>query len=656
MQARWMFKLTSAAVLLAVTVSQAAPIPAGQLMKRRTMTVAGGGSYYNPRIYDGEVFATRIGSPYAVGRLLDGSTTPDAIQTNALDMRMLSPLGGGTNKVYAIGAGGFENDYLTRFDYATLSNSVQDTVVDIRVNTFAWVDEDTIIASSYKLGFQDRLYLLDITADPFSVATNTTWNEDGYVVTPVDKRIRSVTVGDVYSGYAYFCDDGSPTNKLCAIDLASGFITELGTYERVSGDNYGSWTVKESGGYLYLHTVKDGIHVYDMIDATTLGSLFTHHTKAQIDTLAGSSQSYYGFDVVDDGQRMVLGVGTSSAIELVQNLPYTDDFEGYDKADVSLNSLGYRGWSASSDDVIVKSGTGVSGSKAAYLPGETSLTNTLYTLEPLTKAWTDLQLKPVKVDGSPEVDASASVMLYVNDDGYVVVYDPDTTDWVVCSNNVTGSAVTPIANDAYARISLFQNYDASTVAVFANNELLRENLPMLASRANYEALVVQNTGEGDAYLDNVWISTSYPTDLTGDSDGDGWADAQELVEFGSISATTNGVPYTWLADKGLTDPDGDADSDNLTNAQEYLAGTDPQNDASVFQIVSIERVGDDVQLTIMGNDSGASTPYVIESSTNLVTGFEFLDHATRGAAPANTVYTDENAVEDAVFYRVKAVE
>ncbi|MFA7173475.1 MAG: thrombospondin type 3 repeat-containing protein [Kiritimatiellia bacterium] len=656
MQRRWIVGLTSVTALLAVTVAQAAPIPAGQLMKSRTMTVSGGGSYYNPRIYDGEVFAVRIGAPYAVGRFFDGSTTPDAIWTNAFDVRMASPMGGGTNKTYVIGAGGNNNDYLTRFDYATLSNSVHDTVLGIRVNTFAWVDDDTIIASSYMTNIQNRLYLLDITAEPFAVALNTTWNSNGYVETPVEKRIRSVTVGDVYSGYAYFCDNSSLTNKLCAIDLASGVVKEIGSYERVTGDSYGSWTMKESGGYLYLQTVKDGIHVYNMIDAITLGSLATHHTKAQLDALMGSAQPSYGFDVVDDGQRMVLGVAGISAIELVQNLPYTDDFEGYDKVNVSLNSLGYRGWSASSNSVIVKSGTGVSGSKAAYLPGETSLTNTLYASVPLTKAWTDMQLKPVKMLGDPEVGSSASVMLYVNADGYAVVYDPDTTAWAVCSNNVVNAAVTPITDDTFVRITLYQDYVAKTVAVFVNDVLVREGLAMIGGApASYQKLAVQNTSETNAYLDNVWISTSYPVDLTGDSNGNGWADAKEIMDFGSISATTNGVPHTWLADKGLVDPYGDADSDGLSNAEEYLAGTDPNDDASIFQILSIVRNGTETVLTITGNDSGATTPYVIERSMNLGSGFTDYDAAPRGSAPANTVYVDDDST-GAVFYRVKAVQ
>lgn len=322
---------------------------------------------------------------------------------------------------------------------------------------------------------------------------------------------------------------------------------------------------------------------------------------------------------------------------------------------ISLSDIAYNGWSGSTD-AIVKDGVGVAGSRAAFLPGGTSVTNSVAPSVSLTKAWTDMQLKPVKMDGDPAVGSGTSVMLYVNTDGYVVVYNPDTTTWEVCSNNVVGAPMTPIADDTFVRISLHQDYAARTVAVFVNGILVREGLTMISGApASYQKLSVQNTSETNAYLDNFCISTSYPVDLTGDSDGDGWADAKEIADFGSTSATTNGVPYTWLIDKGLTDPDGNEDSDNLTNAEEYLAGTDPNDDASTFQILSIERNGTETVLTIMGNDSGASTPYVIERSTDLINGFGDYDTAPRGAAPANTIYTDDDAT-GALFYRVRAVQ
>lgn len=648
------------ALLVTSAVMQAAPIPAGQLLQRRFMSipVTGSGSVYNPRICGDEVVGSRIGStvpaPCGIARFRPGSSTPDMVQAYTNDARMISVMGGGTNRTWVIAAGGNLNAFFSRMDYSTLSNRVFAADGAIRANTFAWVDEDTIIASSYESGLRNRLYLYDITADPFTVTPNTTWNENGYVVTPVTKRIRSVAKGDVYSGYAYFSDN-EQTNPCTffAVNLATGESSLLGSLAGLT-DSYGIWAVKEAGGYLYLQTTADGIFVYSMVNATTLGSLVAHHTKAQITAATGKSDKSYGFDVADNGQRIILGIGTLGIAELVQGLPFTEDFESYADG-TQVSSLWHRFWSASDTNVVVTAGVGVSDSKAAVLPENTALTNTLYPSMTLTKVWTDMYLKSVKIDVLPAVDTNASVMLCINEDGYMTVYDANTSAWVVCSNSLAGAAVTPLA-DEYARITLFKDYAAKTVALFLNDVLLREGLPMIASNAYYRGMAIQNSAGPSAYLDNVIISTNYPVALTGDSDGDGWADVREIDTWGSISAATNGVPKTWLATHGLTDPNGNADADGLSNAEEYLAGTSPTNDASIFQILSIEQNGIETVLTIMGNDSGAKAPYVIERTPSLDQAFGPFSTVPRAAAPANTVYTNiAEEVSAPAFYRVKAV-
>jgi hypothetical protein len=56
-----------------------------------------------------------------------------------------------------------------------------------------------------------------------------------------------------------------------------------------------------------------------------------------------------------------------------------------------------------------------------------------------------------------------------------------------------------------------------------------------------------------------------------DSDSDGMPDAWEITHFGSTAA----------------EPDEDADGDWLSNFGEYVAGTDPTNEASVFCVLDI---------------------------------------------------------------------
>lgn len=915
----WICGVALFAAMVAQAAVTPAPVPAGAFKLKRMMTLPGTGSVYNPRICDGEVFGVDIGAPFSAGRFLAGSTTPDAGVSGSTEARMLSPLGR-TSKTWVIGAGGDTMAYFSRLDYATMTNRVYDTAMPIRPNAFDWVDNDTVITASYQLGWRNRLYLVNMTAAPFTVTTNTTWNANGYVeISPATTRIRTVSVGNLYSGYAYFGNSGTNTASFWAINLATGITTELGTLSVTGGGSWGLWTVKEVGGYLYLQTTTDGIFVYKLTNATTLGALVTHHTKAQINLLTGDTAYNYGFDVSDLGQRMVVGVGTTGKIaefepvvkppamrwqrthtgssiyyggavkdhqfytgqidygpELWDNagnvvastninsagigsskcslplgpyvffshhdkggifringdwqtdlvgpvdpggagsealatdgtylygnddtnmgvvhkyavsndvgsftltevlsattglsrirglnyhngklyaadalgtnvvevdantgssttlfalpppgayyyyqavrsgnriyvigtttaaqlyvyetdgtswtavgsfnlglgaaygisdvddghvwvtstgtrisywslrdLPFTDDFESYPE-NLSVGDLAYNGWSGSAE-AVVKDGVGTGGGQAAVLPGGTAVTNTLYPSAAYTEVWTDMLLKPVALDADPDVNTGASVMLYVNAAGYAVVYDTDTATWEVCSDSASGEAVTPIGTDAYARITLYKNYAAGKVAVFVDGVLVREGLSMISSLSYYRATAIQNSGWTNAYLDNVTIATTFPDDLTGDSDGDGWYDAQEIDVWGSISAATNGVPYTWLIDRGLTDPDGDADLDSLSNAEEYLAGTSPTDNASFFQILSIERSATETILTIMGNDSGADSDFVIERGSSLADVFEDYDTVKRGAAPANTVYTN-SAVESIspIFYRVKA--
>ena len=178
---------------------------------------------YNPRICNGEVFAVDISAPvYSAGRFLEGSTTPDVEILGVKESRMISPLDR-TSKTWILSAGGSTADtaYFSLWDYATMTERVDDTNLAIRPNAFDWVDSDTVISASYQSGQRNRLYLVDIATDPsFTVTLNTSWNVDGYVeAPPATTRIRTVSVGDRYSGYAYFGNAGVNSADFWAINL-----------------------------------------------------------------------------------------------------------------------------------------------------------------------------------------------------------------------------------------------------------------------------------------------------------------------------------------------------------------------------------------------------------------------------------------------------
>jgi alpha-tubulin suppressor-like RCC1 family protein len=91
-----------------------------------------------------------------------------------------------------------------------------------------------------------------------------------------------------------------------------------------------------------------------------------------------------------------------------------------------------------------------------------------------------------------------------------------------------------------------------------------------------------NAAAGSPYSYIVTADTS-----TLDTDADGTPDCWMLQYFGHPTGQAS----------DLSRAQDDADGDGLSNLQEYLAGTDPTNSASGFQIIGIAQQGDDILVT-----------------------------------------------------------
>ena len=299
-----------------------APLPSGSLKVGTVIDLGkdlpARSSMYNPRSFGGKNYLSQINSPQrAVGIYPAGSTQSEALAIikDGAEVRMAGAFPAAN---YVLLAGGADNDYLSRIDpNLNLATRVFAKTPAVMPNSFDWVDTDTIIHASYKSGLRTNLYLMDIKPDPFQVTPNTAWNANGFVPTPATTRIRNVRVGDHYRGYAYFGDSGVKAAGFWAIDLATGAPAPLATLAVTGDGSWGLWTVKEVDGFLYVHTTHDGIYVYTMTGATTLGPLHTHYPKTQLDALAKDANPNWGFDVVDDGARMLLSAGVGRVIEII---------------------------------------------------------------------------------------------------------------------------------------------------------------------------------------------------------------------------------------------------------------------------------------------------------------------------------------------------
>jgi hypothetical protein len=229
----------------------------------------------------------------------------------------------------------------------------------------------------------------------------------------------------------------------------------------------------------------------------------------------------------------------------------------------------------------------------------------------------------------------------------------------VCSGNIysANTGWIHLGGNAPANGIQYQNNSAADYGV--NHDGLG-NLRGYAYGANIGWVNFENAGNprvdlktgvlsGSIYSANCgWISlsnafASVQTDTIApgaDTDGDGMADAWELLHFGTLAAGPN------------TDPDGDG----ATNLQEYLAGTDP-NSASSSLIITAYTTTPGGTLATLAWQSVLSRCYFIEQTLDLAVPSWFdtgLGIVAPDGATTTRNFADTNA--PARFYRVRAVK
>jgi hypothetical protein len=131
------------------------------------------------------------------------------------------------------------------------------------------------------------------------------------------------------------------------------------------------------------------------------------------------------------------------------------------------------------------------------------------------------------------------------------------------------------------------------------------------------------------------------TNIVVDTDGDGLSDAWELRYFNN---PTN------------ANPADDPDEDGMLNWQEYVSGTHPSNDLSVFKMGSPYN-SDTISKTgfVIRWSSETGQVYSLDRSTNLVAGSFPVQVSNLVATPPINAYTDAVTGVGPYFYRVKAL-
>jgi hypothetical protein len=273
----------------------------------------------------------------------------------------------------------------------------------------------------------------------------------------------------------------------------------------------------------------------------------------------------------------------------------------------------------------------------------------------------------ITVSGITSSVAKVTVSLYMTSDDNseldMYLMGPDGTSVALATStggafgSDYGTACTPDVNrttfDDAASTSIYSGSPPFTDS-YRPEEMLATFNGKSGSKVNGTWTLVVGNFLATAELECWSLNISQPLcsndggACSADSIGDGILDSWRQQYFGS-GTTTNGNSCA------SCDPDGDG----LSNLQEFLAGTDPTNNASAFRITGIVRTNNDLRVTW---ETGPGKTNALERTAGGAGG----SYATNGFAAIFTVtntvgtvtnYLDLNAATNSPsrFYRVRLV-
>jgi hypothetical protein len=189
---------------------------------------------------------------------------------------------------------------------------------------------------------------------------------------------------------------------------------------------------------------------------------------------------------------------------------------------------------------VVIQNTVAQSNQAVEIPARAYLASAM-TTTPASNVWVELYYQdtnriPDSMVLPGIVNTNVAVMAFINTNGYVTVFEPVSNQWDVCSNDARGVSVSSLANDAWVRITVNENYTRGKAAVFLNGRLLRENLRFINTNlVNSGRFEVRGGSAGPTYLDTYSVRTNWVGVVSDDRDNDAWPDAMEIDLYGNTS-------------------------------------------------------------------------------------------------------------------------
>ncbi len=300
---------------------------------------------------------------------------------------------------------------------------------------------------------------------------------------------------------------------------------------------------------------------------------------------------------------MVLGI--APMLVLAAYNATTETFDGQ-----ANGTLAVSGWAVSDSSVVVTDAEGYGGSgKSVLVPTGQSATNNVADSAG-DNVWTEFRMIPaLGAEPTDSPETSSSTVFYFNADGYLVAYY--SGDWNVCSNDIWGSAVTPVTAGDWVDVAIRQNYTDEEQVLILNDQILVQDAPFSVTKASYGTFAVINV-DSNAYFDDVRITSTgfeasrYSADRNDDPEALG--DAAEINTYGYAART-------------LTVGDATADYQSINAAlADYRArdtlSIDVTQDFS-GETVTIDKSGVTVLVTFTGGTTLTVSSLTIASGTTV---------------------------------------
>jgi hypothetical protein len=247
-----------------------------------------------------------------------------------------------------------------------------------------------------------------------------------------------------------------------------------------------------------------------------------------------------------------------------------------------------------------------------------------------TNAWIIFSWKPapslfVKVSDIPK---GASSVFWVNEFGILMGYSNQIPV------EISGAYVD---TNQWVRTVVHEDYETSQWSMWLDGNQVINQFGFYTNRVGSTIkLSIKNNSTLPVYIDDLHVTATAWNPQPGDTDNDGLADAWELNYFQSPNILTNSS--------------GDYDHDGLADGGEEIAGTNPTDNQSLFEITDAQREGGADWIIRWSSVSGHL--YTIDACTNLLDDSWTNIVSDISATPPENVYTAQVSSVESQFSRI----